>query len=371
MSALAVLFGTASSCKEQNTPATEGSGIGFAISFFKDVNTTSPKGENVIVSPYSAGVALSMLEAGAEGETKTEFDKALNGTFFKAEDLGDAVNSANSVWVSDNFNVRKRYAGMLENDFDAYVGNYDFSNPATVQEINRWCSEKTNGKITEIVDELRPDMVMLLVNALYFNAPWANAFNPELTHDDVFHGISGDVKVPMMCRKGRYNYAEYQGFQIVEIPYAGGNYAMYIVLPPADMGMDSVFQYLGEDIYDAAMGMLSSNEVMLTMPGFRLSSSLVLNNALERMGIIDAFGPAADFGGVSASGKLQLDAVKQKCYIEVSEKGTEAAAVTSSQVRMTSLMPVTVMNVDRPFLFFIADNENDNILFAGKIVNLE
>ncbi len=375
MSALAILFGTASSCRQQNTPQEEGSRTAYAISFFKEVNTTIPRGENVIVSPYSAGVALSMLEAGAEGETKAEFDNALNGTYFKAENLGGdgglTVNSANSIWISDNFSVRNRYVDVLEKDFDAFVGNYDFADPETVREINSWCSEKTNGKIEEIVDNLSPDMVMVLVNALYFNAPWEKSFNPELTHEDVFHAASGDMNVPMMYKKDIYDYAEYQGFQILGIPYAGGSYSMYIVLPPAGMNADSVLPYLGEDVYEAAMNMLAPKEVMLTMPKFRLTSSLVLNNALERMGILDAFGAAADFGGVSASGKLQLDVVKQKCYIDVSEKGTEAAAVTSSQIRMTSLVPVTVMNVDRPFFFFIADNENENILFAGKIVNLE
>ncbi len=372
---LAALFGAATSCTEPDTPPTDGSRIGFAFSFFKSVNSVTPYGENVIVSPYSAGVALSMLEVGAEGETKVEFDDALNGTFYKSEDLGGndklTVESANSIWISNDFSVRNRYVETMEMDFDAYIGNRDFSDPATAREINNWCSEHTNGKIEKIVEEINPSTVMMLVNALYFNGSWVKAFNPELTRDDVFKGADGEVTVPMMFMKDKFNYAEFQGFQIVELPYEGGDYAMYIVLPPAGMSVDATVPFLGEGIYNMAMKQLAPKQVSLTMPKYKLTASLVLNQSLERMGVRDAFNAAANFKGVSASGKLQLDLVKQTCYIDVNEKGTEAAAVTSSQIRMTSVVPETIMNVDRPFLFMIADNINDTVLFAGKIVNLE
>ncbi len=370
----AAVLCTATSCGERNTPPSDGSRIGFALSFFRNADAVAPKGENLIISPYSAGVVLSMLETGAEGQTKTEFDNALNGTFYKSGDLGGGdgltVDSANSVWISNDFSVRDSFVSAMDKDFKAYMGNRDFSKPSTVGEINRWCSDNTNGKITEILDHLDPDMVMVLVNALYFNAPWDKAFNPDLTHEDVFHGVYGDMTIPMMYRNGTYKYAEYQGFQIVGIPYAGGAYSMYIVLPPSDMDIDSAVPYLNEDVYKAAMNALSSKKVSLTMPKFKLSASLVLNETLEKMGVREAFSPAADFRGITASGNLQLDLVKQKCYIDVSEKGTEAAAVTSAQIRLTSAGPETIMNVDRPFFFMIADNDGDNVLFAGKIVNL-
>ncbi len=352
-----------------------GSRTGFALSFFQTVNTVSPKGENVIVSPYSAGAALSMLEAGAYGETKVEFDNALNGKLFTSENLGGkgaiTIESANSVWISDDFSVRNGYVNTLEKDFDALVGNYDFSDPATVRMINDWCSEHTNGKISDIIDRLSPDMALVLVNALYFNAPWEKAFNPELTHKDIFYGSQGEDKIDMMYKKDTYQYAECQGFQFVRIPYAGGRYSMYVVLPPKDMDIDSAVVKLDENLYNEAMALLAPEEVMLTMPKFKLETSMVLNESLEKMGVKSAFGPAADFSGISESGRLQLNLVKQKCYIDVSEKGTEAAAVTSAQVRLTSLEPQTIMNVDRPFCFIIADRENANMLFVGKIVDLE
>ncbi len=374
IASLAVLFGMAVSCNEQTAPAENGSRVGFALSFFKKVDSTMPRGENVILSPYSAGVALSMLEVGAEGETKVEFDNALNGTFYRAEDLagttGMTVKSANSIWINNNFSVRNRYVATLEKDFDAFVGNYDFSDPAIVSMINNWCSENTDGKITEIIDRLDPVLtVMVLANALYFNAPWEQAFNPELTHEDVFHGVSGDAKVMMMYRRGMYEYADFQDFQIAGIPYEGGRYSMYIVLPPEGMDIDSAVPYINEHIYDAAMNRLAPKEISLTMPKFRMETSMTLDEALKKMGVKSAYTMSADFSGISASGVPTLGTVKQKCYIDVSEKGTEAAAVTSAQIRMTAVRPETIMNVDRPFVFMIADRGNDNILFAGKIVN--
>jgi serpin B len=157
---------------------------------------------------------------------------------------------------------------------------------------------------------------------------------------------------------------------MVEVLYEGGKYAMYIVLPPAGMSLDAVLPYIGENQYKTAMSLLGPVEVSLSMPKFKNETSVVLNKTLERMGVKTAFTSAADFSGISLSGPLRVDMVKQKCYIDVSEKGTEAAAVTSAQVRMTSVRPVKTMNIDRPFIFVIADIDSKDILFAGKIVNL-
>lgn len=370
MAALAVM----TACGEPDQKPAEGSQTGFAISFFKNAVASVSSTENVVVSPYSTGVALSMLEAGAEGQTKVELDNALNGSYFKAEDLGDGkdvtVQSSSSVWISDDFSVRNRYVSLLEKDFDAFVTTQNFADPATAQAINNWCSEHTSGKIDQIIDRIGPDMVMVLVNALYFNAPWAAAFDETAVNEAVFHGRSGDTSVRMMARRATFNYAEYQGARMIEIPYAGGSYAMYVILPPAGMSPESILPYISESLYRSAMSMLQPKEVALNMPQFRMETSLVLNKTLERMGVTTAFSSAADFKGISVMGPLRLDVIKQKCYIDVNTKGTEAAAVTGAQIRMTSVRPVVSMNVDRPFLFVIADVENKMPLFAGKIVNI-
>lgn len=366
------------SCAQQQTPPSEGSRTGFALSFFKHVNKVSSPSENIVVSPYSAGVALSMLEEGAGGQTKVELDNALNGCLFKGDKLDGGeevvVKSANSLWLDSDFSVRNRYVSTLQDDYDALVETLRFSDPATVRAINNWCSENTEGKIDEILKELSPGDVMVLLNALYFNAPWQDEFDASLTSKADFRGQSGTTKVDMMHRKGMYNYAEYQGCQMIELPYRGGVYSMFVVLPPSGMRIDDVLPYVNEGIYKEAMNMLSPSQVRFSMPKLKLETELLLNDVLENMGVRTAFSAAADFKGIAQTGPLAVSQVKQKCYIDITESGTEAAAVTSITVKMTSLRPETdvkTMTVDRPYVFFIADRENSDILFAGKIVNLK
>lgn len=365
------------SCGPVYTEPVEASQTAFAVSLLKNVCAVTPKNENVVVSPYSAAVTLSMLAEGAEGNTRTEFDNALGGVLYKAEDLGGndtvIVKSANSVWIDDNFSPRNRYVNLLEKDFDAFLDVENFADPVTIKAINNWCSEHTNGKITEIIDRLDPSNVMVLVNALYFNAPWEVEFDPALTSEQAFYGQPGPSKVQMMSNKGYYMYAEYQGFQMIQLPYLGLEYAMYVVLPPEGADIDKLLSKMDPSAYTSAMDMLSQQEVRLIMPKFKVETSMILNKALQNMGIRTAFTSAADFSGIAEMGPLVLDLVKQKTFVDVSEKGTEAAAVTSAQIRLTSARPVAktpVMRVDRPFFFVIADGENDKVLFAGKIVNL-
>ena len=356
--------------------AEPGSEIDYSMSFLKSVVAVEDKNINLAVSPYSAGVALSMLAEGAEGQTKAEFNQALNDCLFKSEDLGDndsvTVDSVNSLWIDDDFSVRNRYVSLMQKDFDALVTTLSFADPATVKAINNWCSEHTNGKITEIIDELSPNDVMVLVNALYFKAPWLDPFEPGMTSTARFNGSLGVSDVKMMSRKAYMNYAEYKGCQLVELPYEGGRYSMYVLLPPQDIDINELISYLSKDAYETAIKSLQSTEVLLRMPKAKVETSLLLNASLQKMGIRTAFTGAADFKGISEMGPLSLGLVKQKCYVEISEKGTEAAAVTSAQIRMTSARPPQYvrMTVDRPYLFFIADTQESNILFAGRIMNL-
>lgn len=366
------------SCGGRYVKPVEASQTGVSLSFFSHVNAVSGPDENVVTSPYSAAVCLSMLAEGAEGKTREEFDAALGGIMFKAEDLGSndtvVVKSANSIWIDDNFSIRNTYTDLLQRDFDAFVTTQRFSDPATVKAINNWCLEHTEGKIGEVIDRLSPGMVMVLVNALYFNAPWLDGFDPELTRKEMFHGRSGKSEVMMMHRTGRYNYAQVHGAQIIQLPYEGGRYSMFVALPPAGMDIDKAIPQITEEALNAAVEAMQPVKVKLSLPKFKVETSMLLNEALQDMGIKTAFTSAADFHGIAQMGPLVLDQVKQKCYVEVAEKGTEAAAVTVAQIRLTSVRPdsfdTQVMNVDRPFVFMIADGYSGNILFAGKIINL-
>ena len=363
-------------CGQQDVPPQEGSKTGFALSFFKEVNKVASPTENIVASPYSAGVALSMLTEGAMGQTKVELQNALNGCLFSNQvlDGGDSVvvKSSNSLWVDDDFSIRNRYVDLLEKDYGAFVDCLSFSDPATVRAINMWVSENTNGKIDEIIDRLTPGDVMVLINALYFNAPWEEKFDPSLTSKMDFNGVKSVKEVDMMYRKGRYNYAEFQGCQMIELPYLGSAYSMFIVLPPEGVNINDLLPYVNENVYNEAMAMLAPVEVKFRMPKMKLETEMILNDVLQNMGVKQAFGNA-DFKGISEMGPLAVSQVKQKCYIDVAETGTEAAAVTSVMVRLTAVNPdivVKTMTLDRPYVFVIADRENSDILFAGKIVNL-
>lgn len=376
ISALTTLMLT--SCGVNYVRPGEASQTNFSISFFKSVNALSPRGENVVVSPYSAAVALSMLAEGAQGQTRVELENALGGNLYRAENLGGddtvVVSSANSLWINNNFSPRNRYVSLLQKDFDAFVDVENFGDPAAVRAINNWCSENTGGKISGIIDRLSPDDVLVLVNALYFNAPWENGFSPSATRQRTFYGLSRESEVKMMVNKGLYLYADINGFQIIQLPYKGLKYAMYVILPPEGTDMDRMLQKADDKMLSAALDRMKQQEVNLTLPRFRVETSMILNKSLQKMGISSAFTSAADFGGIAEMGQLSLSLVKQKCYIDVNESGTEAAAVTSAQIALTSARPVVknipFMNVNRPFVFLIADGENQNIMFAGKIVNL-
>ena len=288
------------SCGPTYEKPTDASETAFAISFFKNVNAVTPKVENVVVSPYSAAVALSMLAEGAQGQTRVELDNALGGMLFKAADLGSndtvVVKSANSVWIDDNFSPRNRYVSLLEKDFDAFLTTLNFADPATLRAINNWCAENTAGKITEILDRLDPSNVMVLINALY------------------------------------------------------------VILPPEGSDINKLIPKATETIFNSAVDALQMQEVRFFMPRFKVETSMLLNKPLQNMGIKTAFTSAADFSGIAEMGPLVV-----------------AAAVTAIQIKLTSarhVVKLPVMRVDRPFVFLIADGETNNILFAGKIVNL-
>ena len=374
--ALAVAVLAIAACGPKYQKPVEASQVGFAVSFFKNVNASEPKTQNVVVSPYSAAVTLSMLAEGAEGQTKAEFNQALGNILYKAIDLGDndtvVVKSANSVWISDNFSPRNRYVSLLEKDFDAFIDVENFASPVALEAINNWCSENTDGKIKGILDRLDRNTVMVLVNALYFQAPWDLQFNQSNTTDQIFYGLTGEKIVKLMHFTRYLMYAEYKGVQIVQLPYQGRKYSMYVILPPKGSDIDKLISQLDASAYHAALDMLSAQRVKLFLPRFKAETSMILNKPLQDMGIRTAFTSAADFSGIAEMGPLELSQVKQKCYIDVTESGTEAAAVSAATIRITGArpLPFVEMRVDRPFAFVIADAENRNILFAGKIVNL-
>lgn len=370
----ALLF---SSCSQKpSTAVSEGSQTGFSMMFFQKVLENSDKDENVTVSPYSAGVALSMLASGAEGTTLEELETALNRCRFVSEDLASndsvIVCSSNALWMNRHFPAKKSYVSLLEKDYDAHCQSLDFSSGDALKTINRWCSDNTRGRIPQALDEVDADMVAVLTNALYFKGLWQYPFSEELTRKDVFHGSRKDSRVDFMEQKHKFEYASVDGNQVIRLPYAKGKYAMTILLPSSQINPSSVTEYVTEDGLNQLLNVLSYKEVVLRMPKFKVEKSLLLNSVLQKMGVRRAFTHEAELGGITDADVL-VSEVNQKTFVDVNEKGAEAAAITSIGVKLTAIRPAElpcVMTVDRPFFYMISDVENGRILFAGRIMNL-
>jgi serpin B len=270
---------------------------------------------------------------------------------------------------------------FLEAFLDTLAENYgaglrvlDFANApeASRVTINDWVSEETEGKIENLIPQgtIDPLTRLVLTNAIYFNAAWANPFQEEATQDGAFTLLDGSQStVPMMHQTEAFAYAKAKGYQAVELPYDGHEMSMVILLP--DEGEFASFEdTLDADKARTIIDSLKRGQVALTMPRFEFDSEFGLNQALEAMGMPAAFSPGADFSGMTGSRELFISDVIHKAFVSVDEEGTEAAAATAVIMKLAAVAeePVAV-TIDRPFMFLIRDIETGAILFVGRAVD--
>ncbi len=354
---------------------------GFGLTLLREVVSES-SGENVVLSPFSASVALGMAYAGAEGTTETAMRETLGwGSRSRADilagyrDLPDLilgldpkvdVRSANAMWVRNGFPVLPSYTSEMQSVFGASVRNGAF-NDATVAEMNAWASENTNGRIPRVVETLREDMIAMLMNALYFKASWRERFDVAKTRTVPFTTSAGaQPNVATMFRETEIAYGQARGAQIAELPYGNTAFVMTLVLPASGTTPSQWLQGLDADAFAAALP-TAERIVNLGLPKFRLAVDFQLAEPLSRMGMGIAFNRnAANFSRI-ANEDLFLTHVKQDVFIDVNEEGTEAAAVTQVGVGVVSAPVYPIMHLDRPFLFFIRERLSGTILFAGVI----
>jgi len=357
----------------------------FAIDLFKPIITDTKGPANIMVSPYSITSALSMTLNGAAGETFDAMrntlrleDKTLqeiNETYLKLMsemvpvDERVVLEIANSVWVEKRFPVKQAFISALREYYMAEGKEIDANNPASVDIVNDWIAEKTHDKITEMLDELDPDLTMLLVNAIYFNGKWRYQFDEDETSDQPFY-INPSVQkdVPMMHQNENLNVIDIDNAQVVELPYGQGNFTMVVVLPDENTTTAEIMSSLTPEIWGSWMESLSINthDVELSFPRFKYKYKRNLNDDLKSMGMSIAFTDQADFSNISDIPSW-IGRVLHKSFIETNEEGTEAAAATVVEMVNTSV-PVTVeVNVNRPFLYFIREISTGTILFMGKV----
>jgi serine protease inhibitor len=257
--------------------------------------------------------------------------------------------------------------------FDAHAASLDFASPTAAPTINQWVSDQTNGKITEIVpNQIPPDVVAYLINAIYFKGNWTTQFAKDLTQPASFTLATGaTTTVPMMTHGRTVNVGH--GYSdrvlILDLPYGGDAFSMTIVLPRDAGGIDSLVAGLTAERWSAWIAALDSGDVTVFLPKFTLTYGLPLNDVLKALGMPSAFCDSAhsDFTQMNPSGALCITDVRHKATVDVNEEGTEAAAATSVGIGLTSLPPSIV--VDHPFLFAIRERLSGTILFMGRVMN--
>ena len=357
----------------------------FGLKTFRSLYAAS-NGGTVSFSPLSLSLALAMAAEGAEGETWQQFREVLGWDAATKDELGayyekmvaglvkvDAnvqFTSANSFWAAKTFPLKTDYASLLKRYFAAESYTVDFGLPATLKQINGWCSDKTDGKIPHMLDELDPGTALMLINALLFKAPWKLTW--EVLKDRDFTTASGAKtrKEYLHTREQDLLYGDYGDFELVRAPYGNGAYTMDIILPKEGKTLAGILPALtSEDInYN-----LRSSKVTLYLPKWstEYSTEDLLIPALKAQGLTLPFDRnAADFSGISAQ-QTYIDMIKQKVKIDVTEKGTEFAAVTVIGIKVTSAAPVTpprvTVDVNRPFAYTIRESTSGTILLLGTL----
>lgn len=347
---------------------------------------------NIFISPTSLLMALSMVYNGADGKTKVEIAKALQAEGIDVEDLNKAnaslmsmlhdrsedieLNVANSIWLNDYFHVQDHFKTNTEDYFNAMIQEVDIHDNKTPDTINDWVKKSTNGKIKAIVDSpLDQNIVSFLINAIYFNGNWTHEFKEELTENRPFYLEDGSVKdVPAMTLNEKLAYMENDYIQAVTLPYGEGeDMSMNVILPKENTSLEEVMSLLNNESWEVWKEEFTPQEGTIMMPKFQLEYETILNESLEKLGMKTAFQErTANFSKmIQEDESIWISQVKQKTFIDVNEKGTEAAAATSVEVKITSA-PIEkpfIMEVNRPFLILITDHSTDTILFIGSIYN--
>jgi serpin B len=361
----------------------------FTLNFYGQVAAGNQ--DNVFFSPLSIAEAFGMLQAGARGPTADELAKALGVPQERMPQTMAAINAiltedqgpvtlslANAIWVLRNYPLRPEFTQAVAK-YSAAGFNCDFTArpDAERQRINQWVTEKTSGRI---LDLLPPDSVttltrLVLTNAIYFKADWARRFTEELTRDGDFTLASGErVKAKLMSQRLQgCGFFEDEWTTVVEMPYAGERLAMMGILPRtgtiADLEKLLTAQRLGE-----ITRMLRGAEVAVTLPRFKLDTSCNLIPVFKKLGVQRAFTAGqADLSGITSSAEardLYVTGAFHKAFVEVNEKGTEAAAATGIVVGVRSVAPrMNEFRGDRPFVFLIRDRKTGQILFMGRLMN--
>jgi serpin B len=281
------------------------------------------------------------------------------------------LNIANSIWYKTGFPVKTDYLDVNKEYFNAEVKELDFAKTWALDTINNWCARKTNNLIKKPLDQISPDAMMYLINAIYFKGIWANKFDKKETRVRTFtneKNVQSDVN--MMQKTDTFAYTSDETAQYLDLPYGNGSFSMTVILPNEGKTTNDVLKNLTVESWNKTLANLTTRKVEVKLPRFKVQNSYEMKDVLVSMGMVQAFSDYADFSGISNL-RLFISRVIHSTYCEVNEEGTEAAAVTIIEFELTSMPMYPVYNVNRPFLFFIREKNTGVILFAAKMGSVE
>jgi len=358
----------------------------FAFEIFREIVETEENNKNIMISPLSISLALAMTYNGADGETREAMENVLHLQGLSTDDINKSYQSlinallsvdpkvimeiANSIWYKEGFTVEEEFLNINRTYYDAEVTGLDFTNPASVDIINQWVSDKTHEKIDKIIEVINPLDIMFLINAIYFKGTWKYEFDKNDTQESPFYDENGDFlkNAQMMTLAGDLNYTYNDLFQAIELPYGQGNYSMIIMLPQSGVSVDSLVNNIDDNIWKTWIDdFYKRTNFRIFIPKFKFEYEKELKDALCQLGMEIAFSDLADFSKINPDYDLLISSVKHKTFIEVNEEGTEAAAVTAVTVGTTSIGPSSEFRADHPFIFIIKEKYTGAIMFMGKI----
>ena len=356
----------------------------FQISIFKKLNE---KNKNLTISPLSIFQALSLVSNGAKDETLKELLALL-------DDKGlDEINEINSKILSlmkemssleianaimSKLSPLPKFSKIAKEKYSSEIQSLK-----SAKQVNNWCDKKTHGKITKIIDALDENVFMIILNAVYFKGDWVDKFKKESTTKKMFYNFNSQTSgknVDMMQIIGFFSYFEDSNLQAIQLPYEKDSISAIVILPKKDLNINEFIELLDKDneYFYSIIDNFKSNKVNLEMPKFEITYSKSLKETLKDMGVNLAFSSKADFSNIRSQNDLLIDEVIHKTYLKVDEKGTEAAAVTMIEMKLTSMAPqfelIHYMKVNRPFLFILRKEDfpkNHDILFISKIEEIK
>ncbi|HUU44910.1 MAG TPA: serpin family protein [Acidobacteriota bacterium] len=355
----------------------------FGLKLLRELADAAP-GENLFISPTSVAMALTMTYNGASGETQAAMADALAINGLTLQEVNEAsqalrlmledpepdvrLDIANSLWARDGIPFEEDFLERNRQYFAAEVTTLDFASPDAAPTINGWVDDKTEGRITEIVDDpIDPDAILFLINAIYFKGTWTYKFDPEETSERPFGCADGSTAmVPMMEQADGFRYLEGDGFNAVRLPYGSERMGMYLFLPDEDVGLNEIIGVVDAATWDTWIGQFETQMCGVMLPRISLEYEQSLKNSLIALGMGLAFSDEAEFSQMTSL-PVKISDVRHKTFLQIDEEGTEAAAVTSVESQLLSDPRYPVLRFNRPFLCAIVDDGTGAILFVGAV----